>query len=62
MCISDEWTATVTCTLSLITFIEHRERARAFAVYAAVSGGGALTEYLSWRWTLLVNTPIAIIG
>lgn len=58
-------------SLITVTFTEHRERARAFAVYAAVSGGGAaigliaggaLTEYFSWRWTLLVNTPIAIIA
>jgi EmrB/QacA subfamily drug resistance transporter len=58
--------------LSLITttFTEAHERARAFAVYGAISGaggaigllaGGVLTEYLSWRWTLLVNTPIAIV-
>ncbi|HET6877375.1 MAG TPA: MFS transporter [Jatrophihabitans sp.] len=58
--------------LSLITttFTEPRERSKAFAVYGAISGtgaavgliaGGVLTEYLSWRWTLLVNTPIAII-
>jgi EmrB/QacA subfamily drug resistance transporter len=58
--------------LSLITttFTEAHERARAFAVYGAISGtgaaigliaGGALTEYASWRWTLLVNTPIAIL-
>jgi EmrB/QacA subfamily drug resistance transporter len=57
--------------LSLITttFTEARERAKAFAVYGAISGtggaigliaGGALTEYLSWRWTLLVNVPIAL--
>lgn len=57
--------------LSLITttFTEVKERAKAFAVYGAISGtggalgliaGGALTQYLSWRWTLLVNTPIAI--
>lgn len=57
--------------LSLITttFTEAHERAKAFAVYGAISGtgaavgliaGGALTEYLSWRWTLLINTPIAI--
>ncbi|MFW0797249.1 MFS transporter [Gordonia sp. CPCC 205515] len=58
-------------SLITVTFIEHRERARAFAVYGAVSGGGAaigliaggaLTEFFSWRWTLLVNTPIAIIA
>src|SRR3954470_5962495 len=57
--------------LSLITttFTETRERAKAFAVYGAISGtggaiglivGGALTQYASWRWTLLVNTPLAI--
>jgi EmrB/QacA subfamily drug resistance transporter len=57
--------------LSLVTttFTEAKERAKAFAVYGAISGaggalglilGGALTEYISWRWTLLVNTPIAI--
>jgi EmrB/QacA subfamily drug resistance transporter len=58
--------------LSLITttFTETRERAKAFAVYGAISGtgaaiglivGGALTEYATWRWTLLVNTPIALL-
>ena len=57
--------------LSLITttFTEPRERAKAFGVYGAISGaggalglvaGGALTEFLSWRWTMFVNTPIAI--
>jgi EmrB/QacA subfamily drug resistance transporter len=58
--------------LSLITiaFTEPHERARAFGVYGAISGGGAalglvvggmLTEYLSWRWTLLINVPIAVV-
>lgn len=57
--------------LSLITnsFKEGKERTRAFAVYAAVSGagaalglllGGILTEYLTWRWVLFVNVPIGI--
>jgi EmrB/QacA subfamily drug resistance transporter len=57
--------------LSLITttFTEAHERAKAFAVYGAISGtggaigliaGGALTEYLSWRWTMFVNVPIAL--
>jgi EmrB/QacA subfamily drug resistance transporter len=57
--------------LSLITttFSEAHERAKAFAVYGAISGaggaigliaGGVLTEYLTWRWTLFVNVPIAI--
>ncbi|WP_261570027.1 MFS transporter [Frankia gtarii] len=58
--------------LSLITvaFTESRERAKAFGVYGAISGGGAaiglilgglLTEYASWRWCLLVNVPIALV-
>ncbi len=54
-----------------VTFTESKERARAFGVYGAISGGGAaiglvlggiLTEYASWRWCLLVNVPIAIIA
>ena len=58
--------------LSLITvaFTEPNERARAFGVYGAVAGsgsaiglilGGFLTEFASWRWTLLINVPIAIV-
>jgi EmrB/QacA subfamily drug resistance transporter len=56
-------------SLITLTFTTPRERAKAFAVYGGISGGGAalglilggvLTEYASWRWTLLVNTPIAI--
>jgi len=54
----------------LTTTFEHgADRAKAFAVYGSISAGGAavglllggiLTQYLSWRWTLLVNAPIAI--
>lgn len=56
-------------SLLTVTFHEPKERAKAFGVYGAISGGGAaiglllggvLTEYLSWRWCLLVNAPIAI--
>jgi EmrB/QacA subfamily drug resistance transporter len=52
-----------------ITFTDTKERARAFGVFGAISGGGAaiglilggiLTEYASWRWTLGVNVPIAL--
>lgn len=57
--------------LSIIstTFTDGHERAKAFGVYGAISGGGAavgllagglLTEYANWRWCLLVNVPIAI--
>jgi EmrB/QacA subfamily drug resistance transporter len=58
--------------LSLITteFEEGKERTRAIAVYAAVSGagaalglllGGILTNYFSWRWVLFVNVPIGVV-
>jgi EmrB/QacA subfamily drug resistance transporter len=59
--------------LSLLTttFTDARERAKAFSVYGAVAGagggiglllGGALTENLSWRWTLYVNLVFAAIA
>jgi EmrB/QacA subfamily drug resistance transporter len=50
------------------TFREGAERNRALGVWGAVAGsggaagvllGGILTEYLSWRWVLFVNVPIA---
>ena len=56
-------------SLISVTFTEAKERATAFGVYGAVSGGGAaigiilggtLTEYASWRWCLGVNVPIAV--
>jgi EmrB/QacA subfamily drug resistance transporter len=58
-------------SLLTVTFTEARDRARAFGVYGAIAGGGGavglllggvLTEYASWRWTLLVSTPIAIVA
>jgi EmrB/QacA subfamily drug resistance transporter len=54
-----------------VTFTVPKERAKAFGVIGAISGGGAaiglilggaLTEYFSWRWCLGVNTPIAIVA
>ncbi|MFD8938862.1 MFS transporter [Streptomyces sp. NPDC059578] len=59
--------------LSLLTtsFIDPKERARAFGIYGAIAGGGAaiglimggvLTEFLDWRWCLYVNVPIAGIA
>nr|WP_296063542.1 MFS transporter [uncultured Actinoplanes sp.] len=58
-------------SLALLTvlFVEARERAKAFAVYGAIAGGGSavglllggvLTEYADWRWCLLVNIPVAL--
>ena len=58
-------------SLVTVTFNAAKERAKAFAVFGAISGGGAaiglllggvLTEYASWRWCLFVNIPIAIIA
>src|SRR5579864_8029415 len=60
----------VPAALSLLTttFTEPKERGRAFGIYGAIAGaggavglllGGALTEYLSWRWTLYVNLIFA---
>src|SRR5664280_835709 len=56
-------------SLISVTFTDSKERAKAFGVYGALSGvgaaiglivGGLLTQYLSWRWCLFVNTPMAI--
>ncbi|MCW2825278.1 MAG: transporter [Aeromicrobium sp.] len=58
-------------SLLTVTFTDASERAKAFAIFGAISGGGgaiglilggALTEYLSWRWCLYVNAPLAIIA
>ena len=58
-------------SLLTVTFTEARERARAFGVWGAIAGGGlaiglilggVLTQYASWRWCLLVNTPIALLA
>ncbi len=57
--------------LSLLatTFPAGPARTRALGVYGAMGGlgsvvglllGGALTEYLSWRWVLFINVPIAV--
>jgi EmrB/QacA subfamily drug resistance transporter len=63
--------APATLSLLNVTFTEARERARAFGVYGAITGGGLalgliagglLTQYASWRWCLLVNVPISIVA
>ena len=60
-------------SLALLTvlFTDTKERAKAFAVYGAIAGGGSavglllggvLTEYADWRWCFWVNLPVAIIA
>ncbi|HZE04513.1 MAG TPA: MFS transporter, partial [Solirubrobacteraceae bacterium] len=57
--------------LSLLTttFTHPQERGKAFGIYGGIAAagasvglllGGALTEYLDWRWTMYVNVVIAI--
>jgi len=63
----------VPSALSLLTttFTEPKERGKAFGVFGAIAVaggavglllGGALTQYLSWRWTLYVNLIFAAVA
>src|SRR5215211_1069742 len=60
-------------TLSILTtsFPEGRERNRALGLWGAMGAiggasgaliGGVLTEALSWRWILIINVPIGLLG
>ncbi|NUR63352.1 MAG: DHA2 family efflux MFS transporter permease subunit, partial [Catenulispora sp.] len=58
-------------SLVTVTFTEPAERAKAFGIWGSIAGGGAavglmlgglLTQYLSWRWTLLVNVFFAVVA
>ncbi|MCQ4212579.1 MFS transporter [Streptomyces longispororuber] len=59
--------------LSMLTvlFTSGKERARAFGIFGIAAGsaatiglalGGALTEFVGWRWCLLVNIVFAVLG
>ncbi len=59
------------CSLAIITasFAPGAQLNRAIGIWAAMNGlggaagvllGGIITEFLSWRWVLLINPPIAI--
>lgn len=57
--------------LLTVTFPSGRDRNTAFAVFGIIAGsgaavglvlGGALTEFASWRWCLLVNVIFVIVG
>ena len=54
-----------------VTFTDDKQRAKALGVYGAIAGGGAvvglllggaLTEWLSWRWCLYVNLVFAAVA
>jgi len=58
-------------SLLITTFTEPKDRSRAFGIYGAIAGaggaiglllGGALTQYLSWRWCLYVNLLFAAVA
>jgi EmrB/QacA subfamily drug resistance transporter len=60
-----------TLSLLTLTFTEPKERAKAFGIFSAImmSGaavglvaGGALAQFLDWRWCLYVNLPLAIVA
>ncbi|GAA0964005.1 MFS transporter [Acrocarpospora macrocephala] len=61
--------APTTLTILTTTFPKGPRQTKAIASWTAVGAaggaaggtlGGVLTEYLSWRWTLLINVPIGI--
>lgn len=63
--------APATLTVLTTTFAEGARRTRALAIWTAVSLAvgaagnlicGVITQYLSWRWILLVNLPIGALG
>jgi len=58
--------------LALVTVMarDEAERARGLSLFIAVSSigaasglilGGVLTDFLSWRWSLLINVPVGIV-
>src|ERR1700691_6491702 len=56
-------------SLLTVTFAGSPDRAKAFGIFGAIAGGGAsvglvlggaLTQFLSWRWCLYVNLVIAV--
>ncbi|MEU8117721.1 MFS transporter [Spirillospora sp. NPDC049024] len=58
-------------SLLTVTFSEPKERAKAFGIWGAIAAaggaigllaGGALTDYLDWRWCLYINIPIAAVA
>ncbi|TDD74263.1 MFS transporter [Actinomadura darangshiensis] len=58
-------------SLLAVMFTRPQDRAKAFGIWGAISAaggaigllaGGALTDYLDWRWCLYINIPIALVA
>jgi EmrB/QacA subfamily drug resistance transporter len=58
-------------SLIVVTFRELHELNKAFAIFGAVAGGagavglllgGALTDWLSWRWCMYINIVFAVVA
>jgi len=60
-------------SLGIITasFAEGHERRRAISLWSSMNGiggaagvllSGVITQYLSWRWVLLINVPVGIVA
>jgi EmrB/QacA subfamily drug resistance transporter len=56
--------------LVMVMARDDAERARSLSLFIAVSSigasaglilGGALTDFLSWRWSLLINAPVGLL-
>lgn len=56
--------------LVMVMARDEAERARGLSLFTAVSSigasaglilGGVLTDYLSWRWALLINVPVGLL-
>src|SRR5579875_2849229 len=50
--------APASLSLLQVTFSDPQERSRAIGLVL----GGLLTQFASWRWTLLINAPIAVLA
>ncbi len=58
-------------SLLTVTFTRTGERAKAFGVFSAIAGagggmglilGGAVTQYLDWRWSQYIIAPLAVVA
>src|ERR1700712_2429545 len=56
--------------LVMVMARDEKEKARGLSLFTAVSSigasaglilGGVLTDFLSWRWALLINVPVGIV-